>query len=331
MSQIVKSYRGYKAVILGADFFTQGGAWRSIYAYCRQQELAGEPIHMVNLRGSRNVRQFLAAAAFAPRVIVNAFSAMGQWRVILMCLLRPDVFIYLHETQHFLDFFQRTNPLKYRLIRRIFRRNPILCVSEQAAEHYRSRFQARRTIVVYECPGEQSRPEFDHSNKHIVMVGSIDERKGAELFSRVADLAAANHLAWQFHWVGGVSTLNKLALSERVQWHGWQWEPREFVRRADLFFLSSVDDPCPLAALEALFEQRRCVAYRRTGIAELIEGIGGCAVFEDYTPEASLAGLAKALAADLDTAALKCLAEQKIGLQAFCAQIDKALGGALRA
>jgi glycosyltransferase involved in cell wall biosynthesis len=136
--------------------------------------------------------------------------------------------------------------------------------------------------VVYECPGDVEPLQLDQSKTHIVMVGSINERKGVELFSQVADLASVAHPDWQFHWIGSKATTSPLYQSPKVLWHGWQWNPRDIVRQCDVFFLSSIDDPCPLAALEALQLGKRCVAYRNTGTAELIEGLDGCAVFEDH-------------------------------------------------
>lgn len=59
----------------------------------------------------------------------------------------------------------------------------------QAEASYRERFGSLNTKVVYECPGDVDAPELDPLLKHIVMVGSIVDLKGVELFSQVADLA----------------------------------------------------------------------------------------------------------------------------------------------
>jgi glycosyltransferase involved in cell wall biosynthesis len=130
------------------------------------------------------------------------------------------------------------------------------------------------------------------------MVGSINERKGVELFSKVADLAAESHPNWQFHWIGSKATMGELYQSPKVTWHGWQWNPRDIVQQCDLFFLSSIDDPCPLAALEALHMGKRCVAYKKTGTAELIENLQGCSVYHEYEPRAALKALTTAATAE---------------------------------
>lgn len=288
-------YRTSCVTILVSSLFTEGGDWRSIYFFARQLETRGEAVAMVHVGGKRGIRQMCAATVFAPRLLVNGLGTLARWQVLMICLWRKSVRIYLHETGYALDQFQRESPLRYRLLAKILRRNPILCVSKQAEDHYRDRFGSTQTHVVYECPGEVEPPSVDPAKKHIVMVGSINERKGVELFSRVADLASDSHPDWQFHWIGNKATLQPIYQSTNVTWHGWQWNPRDLVARCDLFFLSSVDDPCPLSALEAGSMGKRMVAYRKTGIAEIIEGVAGCHVYADYTPQCAFIGLEDAI------------------------------------
>jgi glycosyltransferase involved in cell wall biosynthesis len=321
MFSIRRYYNSLKLVVMGSDFFSQGGAWRSIYLYTRYEEARGEAMHLLDLRGPRNLRQFVAAALFAPRILVNGLGSFAMVRVLLLCLIRRDVIVYLHETAYFLDRFAQLSPLRHGLLARILKRNPILCVSQQAAALYRARYGAVRTHVVYECPGGEEPPVFEAGRTHLVMVGSMDERKGIELFSKVADLAATNCPDWQFHWVGGMATRSKLYQSNTVKWHGWQWHPRDFIRQANLFFLSSLDDPCPLGALEALALGKRCVAYSKTGTAELIEGIDGCAVFNDYTPDSALVALEKAMKIPLDPVRLRQIGDS-LGIESFSNRLE---------
>jgi len=294
----MQRYRNSRVTILASSLFSEGGDWRSIYFFAKHLESQGEAVAMVHIGGKRGFRQMLAAAVSAPRLLVNGLGTLARWPVLLICLWRKDVRIYLHETGYALDQFQSHSPLRYRLLVKILRRNPVLCVSKQAEAHYRERFGSTRTHVVYECPGDIEPSLLDPDKTHIVMVGSINERKGVELFSRVADLSAETHPGWQFHWIGSKATMDNLYQSPKVTWHGWQWNPQDIVRQCDVFFLSSIDDPCPLAALEALHMGKRCVAYTNTGTAELILGVPGCAVFDDYAVEAASLALNAAMAKD---------------------------------
>jgi glycosyltransferase involved in cell wall biosynthesis len=281
---------------VGTTFFTEGGDWRSIYLYARKAEADGKRVVLVNPSGKRGLRQTLATWAFAPRVIVNSLNSLESLGVVAMCLARTDVRIYLHETEYALDSYRHSHPLRYRLLVKILSSNPILCVSKKAEHLYRERFGAKSTSVVYECPGDDASIKIESDLVHIVNVGSLNERKGVGLFSKVADLAKAKHPDWRFHWVGGVATMGELYRSPNVTWHGFMWHPNELVKQCRLFFLSSVDDPCPLSAIEALQAGVGCVAYEKTGTAELIDGFSGCAVFRDYTPQDALAALERAIA-----------------------------------
>lgn len=291
----MKRYANSEVTILISSLFSEGGDWRSIYFFAKRLEAQGRSITLVSVNAKRGFRQMWAAAVFAPRLLVNGLGTLTKWPMLLICLWRKDARIYLHETGYMLDEFKASSPYRYRIVSRILSRNPLLCVSKQAEEMYRQRFGNVRTHVVYECPGDVKPPDLDPSKKNIVMVGSINERKGAELFSRVADLAAEKYPEWVFHWIGSKASMNKLYQSENVTWHGWQWNPREFVYQCDLFFLSSIDDPCPLAALEAIHMGKPCVAFSGTGTAELISDLKNCEVFLKHCENTAIDAIAKCL------------------------------------
>jgi glycosyltransferase involved in cell wall biosynthesis len=293
---MLNRYKEAEIVVVGTSFQSEGGDWRSIYLYARSAAAGGGRVIVVNPREKRGWRQTLAVLFFSPRVIVNALASFQSWLVVLMCLLRKDVRLYLHETEYSLDAYRRSNPIRYRIVAFILGRNPILCVSRSAEGLYRKRFGAKETAVVYECPGDFDSTELDPNRVHIVNVASFEKRKGAKLFSKVADLAKERHPDWQFHWVGGSPESEEKPLSAAVEWHGFMWQPSEIVKRCRLFFLSSVDDPCPLSALEALRVGIGCVVYAKTGTAELVESLPGCAVFPDYTAHSALAAIEEALA-----------------------------------
>lgn len=114
----------------------------------------------------------------------------------------------------------------------------------------------------------------------VVMCGMASRRKGADLF---ADLAAALPDA-DFLWVGPWTA------EEGAKHRDWLGTPHEALKRdldapvnlyftgpvanpypwmraADLFFLSSREDPNPIVAIEALALGRLVVAFRRSGQA----------------------------------------------------------------
>ncbi len=326
MKRLADYYRSRQLVIVGYDFQSEGGAWRSIYRYFRAVEARGQTVMLIDRRKQGTFRQLLCAVIFSPKILFNGMGTFSRWEGILACLLRKDILIYLHDTAYMIEGYARQHQWKFRLFRRILQRNTILCVSEQMQEYYRKEFGVTRSYVVREAVALPTPPDFDPNFRHIVMVGSVDERKGVKLFSEVAAAAAAKNLPWQFHWVGALASQSLGALSKNVRWWGWQDTPLEFTSRADLFFLSSVDDPLPLACLEAMALGKRCVVYRQTGIAEMIENVRGCAVFENYSAAEVFSALEKVLAETPDSARLIQITLDNASVPALVGKIKKIAG-----
>jgi glycosyltransferase involved in cell wall biosynthesis len=324
--QIFNFYRSRKLVLVGYDFHSEGGAWRSIYRYFRHAEAKEESVLLIDRRKQGTFRQLISAILFSSKILFNGMEPFYRWEGLLACLWRKDILVYLHDTEFMVEGYARQHPWKFRLFRLILRRNRLLCVSRQMEEYYRTKFGSQHCHIVREAVKLPASPDFEPNLQHIVMVGSIDERKGVPLFTEVAALAAARKLPWKFHWIGALASQSLGKLSPDVRWWGWQDSPVEFVRRADAFFLSSVDDPLPLACLEAMTLGKRCVVYRRTGMAEMIEDIRGCAVFENYSAEAALVLLEKVLGETPDVARLTRTAETEASVPAFAAKIEQIIG-----
>ncbi len=313
-------------MVIGYDFHSEGGAWRSIYRFFRQVEADGQPVMLLDRNKQGTFRQLLAVVCFSPKILFNGLGTFYRWEGIFACLLRKDILIYLHDTAYMVEGYARRHPWKFRLFRLMLKRNIILCVSEQMQTYYRNEFGVTRSQVIHEAVALPASPDFDPNFRHIVMVGSVDERKGVKLFSAVAESAEKQGLPWKFHWIGALASQSLGALSRNVRWWGWQDTPLEFVKQADSFFLSSVDDPLPLACLEALALGKRCVVYRRTGIAELIDGIRGCAVYENYSAADALQALEKILNETPDSSAMVRIIEEKASVVALTAQIQQIVG-----
>lgn len=323
LERLRKTYDFDGPVIIGYAFFVANGGWRSIYNYFRMREAAALPARLIDRRNIRTFRQLIAAFFFGRHVIFNSLDCFWRWEAILFCTLRRDTLIYLHDTEHTLDGFAREHPFKHRFLARILRRNRVLCVSTAAAELYRKRFDSQRTIVVYENLADRKTPGFEPGLKHIVMTGVLDPRKGVDLFSGVADRAKEMGLPWRFHWLGGIHARASGRHSNNVTWWGWVDNVEEFLTQADAFFLSSKDDPFPLSCLEAIRARRRCIAFAGTGVAEVMRGVRGCAVYEEHTVDAAFAALERVLAEELDEAAYGRLHSEFIDVAAFSRRMDQ--------
>jgi hypothetical protein len=162
------------------------------------------------------------------------------------------------------------------------------------------------------------------------MVGTVQDRKGVDLFSRTAELAHARGLPWRFAWIGSHTSrvAHRSLLSDRVAWLGAlsRERVREELAACDAFFLSSVDDPMPLSVVEAVQHRLRVVTYERVGSREVLGGVGGYRSFAEYTPRAALDALRAVLAEpEVDEAGYREV-EELFDIPAFCARMSAALG-----
>ena len=325
ISSVTEYYLAQKLVIVGYDFHTEGGAWRSIYRYFRFGEARGDKVMLLNRLRPMTFRRLICALLWSPKILFNGLEGFSRWEVIVACLLRKDVLIYLHDTDYMISRFARSHPFKFLFMKRILSRNPILVVSTQMETYYRRDLGVRQCYVVREAVSLPARPDFDSAQQHIVMVGSLDERKGVGLFSEVAKLAREQGRNWRFHWVGALASQSLGDLSADVRWWGWQDSPTEFIRKAEVFFLSSIDDPLPLACLEAISLGKRCLVYRGTGIAELVDGVRGCAVMEQYSADDAYQCLESILRQETDSTKLLEIASRDASLPAFTKKLEQVL------
>lgn len=94
----------------------------------------------------------------------------------------------------------------------------------------------------------------------ITACGTVEERKGFDIFCDVARLIRGNaSIDVEFQWIGPTSAsmpdpdaiIREKGVSDIVQWLGPNSSPRELFAQSDIFILPSREDPFPLVCLEA--------------------------------------------------------------------------------
>jgi glycosyltransferase involved in cell wall biosynthesis len=326
ISTIKRRYSAYRYVLVGGDFHSEGGAWRSINFFYKTLEKPGVSVLLVDLRRSDGWKQWVCSLLFSPRIVVNGMAAVERWQVLVGLLFRKDAALYLHDTEYMLAALQQQKPLVYKFISYLLRERPVLCVSERMATLYRNRFRARHTEVVYELTELEPEPVLETGRLHIVMAGSLNRRKGYPLFVRTAELAAERGLPWTFHWVGGLGESDLAPISPAIRWWGWRDSTALILKQADVFFLSSIDDPQPLVCLEALSLGKRVVVYAETGSAEIVEGLPGCRVFAKHDSQSALAAIENAMEEEPAREMHRLKLSRYAGVEAFQNKLDAALG-----
>jgi glycosyltransferase involved in cell wall biosynthesis len=323
ITRIRSRYSAYRYALVGADFHSEGGAWRSVHEFYKHLDENNDPVLLVDLRRGDGWKQWLCSLLFAPRIIVNGMAAMERWGVLAGLVMRKDVAVYLHDTDYMLDLLQRGKPWIYRCLACLLRERTVLCVSEGMAALYRERFGTRNTAVVYEVTELDPLPVLEAGRRHILMAGSLNRRKGYPLFARTAELAAERGLPWTFHWVGGLGEGDLAPISDAIRWWGWRTSVLPFMEKADVFFLSSADDPQPLACLEALALGKRAVVFRGTGSAEVVEGLAGCRVFANHEADSALCALEGALGETIDPIMMRTRLAEVASVATFDHRLEK--------
>jgi glycosyltransferase involved in cell wall biosynthesis len=307
-------------VVAGANFGRDVGLAIPVMTLASALAASGRgTVRYVDTRAFGTLAQYRKWTSPNETLVVNGLeslsSAPALRRLVTERLERGDsVFVYVHLTEAGLDRERKRRAGELEAALRVLRRCTVLCVSEYQASLFRG-LGAADTVVVYNTSPSlaatvprpaQTAPRADPGGPRIVMAGTLQERKGVDLFSRVADLAAERHPDWRFEWAGAARgpLPADLRRSERVTWHGRLDRDRleALLGSSDVFFLSSRDDPMPLAAVEAIGLGLRVVSYRRVGIFEILDGLDGFASFAEYDPEHALAALEAALASTPDPA-----------------------------
>lgn len=307
--------------IISNAFPTNVGVGKSILAYLNFKNKKNNDFKIIDFSQCTGFLK-LILALFGDKNIVNSLSSFSSWSIIFFLLIKNNTKIYLHETQFTFDMFSKKNRLKYLFVKKILKTHHILCVSKQQENYLQKKFGSVKTTVVYECIEENSENLQLSDGLNILMVGTIQKRKGTSFFSELADYSKSNRRNWNFHWAGSGNS-SGLYLSDNVNFLGHQSDVKGLIRKSDIFFLSSIDDPFPLSCLEAISEYKKVIVYKDTGIAEIVDGLNGCDVYQKYDVESAYNAIEKVLDEKVDRESMKKINQSISSVESFSDRIDK--------
>lgn len=133
----------------------------------------------------------------------------------------------------------------------------------------------------------------------VAMAGTIDWRKGIDLFIALARALSERKPHARFMWIGGGpheaifhQTWKQLygiedALAERFIFTGERTDVAPLLSTIDVFALTSREDPCPLVHIEAAMLKKPIVCFAGTGGAP--EWLGSAGVVVPYQDVAAMA------------------------------------------
>ena len=120
--------------------------------------------------------------------------------------------------------------------------------------------------------------------------GTTDWRKGPDIFLNVALKACERNAALKFIWIGGAvnpsafeERITTSGLTNRIQFIGLKRLARRYFYLGHIFALTSREDPCPLAALEAANARLPVICFADAGDIPRVLGeeSGAVVPFED--------------------------------------------------
>lgn len=327
-----------RILVIGHDFALSTGVMRPLSHYLSALSAAGGvEITSLQLAKGADAMTVWNEVDVHDIVIVNSlplfFDHENGFELLQKC--GPDkCAIYLHETDFIFNRLEKERPEKYQAFFNNARNFNFLTVSKRQGQMLKDRFGITRTFWV---PGTSpidsdvcstgKKKLAPNSPLRIVMAGTLQPRKGVTLFSQLADKANSLGLPWTFHWAGGdVGRSSEIYKSANVEFLGNLdgTGMERFLSQADVFLLSSEDDPFPLACLEALQMFKRIVAFKDTGTSEIISSLSGCAVYNEHTVDAAYKALETAIHAELDDTAYTELNEL-FSLRGFSARFAAAV------
>lgn len=150
--------------------------------------------------------------------------------------------------------------------------------------------EANKIKVVYEFSKKLKPTDVSRVTKTVFRVGGsgkFGHRKGTDLFIQIARYLDDNfpNLNIEFTWVGLVPEheevnlkleLEKLELSNRINFVGEVEKPESYFENFDVFLMTSREDPFPLVCIEAGMLGVPIICFdKATGISEIIEDKGG--------------------------------------------------------
>ncbi|WP_129842184.1 glycosyltransferase family 4 protein [Streptomyces sp. RFCAC02] len=323
--------------VVGVSFSYVTGVAVPVLTYT-QALIAQSPVdvHYFDLAAFPQPEHAADALADAEIVLINSMAPFWRSPIangLIEGLLDAGrrVVLYAHETEYVFTYESERSAERHAEMLKLLPRLTVLCVSKAQADMFRQLGVTDPIVIYNTVPRDIHRTRASAAvseRPRMVMVGTVQDRKGVDLFSRVAELAHARGLPWRFSWVGWKTPriARKTLLSDRVEWMGAlaRDRVREELAASDVFFLSSVDDPMPLSVVEAVQHRLRIATFHRVGSREVLDGVRGYRAYTEYTPEAALDALAAVLAEDVDEERYAEV-EELFDIPAFSARMSAAL------
>jgi glycosyltransferase involved in cell wall biosynthesis len=277
---------------LVADFEELADTWSIDRSCWRREALRARLLFAAGLGAWARRAEAADARRFAARcppalVYTNSIASA---RAIEMLAPRVPILTHVHE----LEFIFSTEP-ESALSRLLGETRQFIACSNAARENLlrkhgvpSSRIETvHESIPVADIRAERTREqvlrELHIPDDGVLIIGSgtASWRKGTDLFVQLAQAVCLQRSRAYFAWIGGgwysdvaqfEHDVRLTGLAEKVRFTGTVLKPADYLAAADVFVLTSREDPFPLVCLEAAAVEKPIVCFAGAGgMPEFVE------------------------------------------------------------
>jgi glycosyltransferase involved in cell wall biosynthesis len=300
------------------DVSLSGGGARPIFNYYNSQlAKKKKEIILIRLVYKNSLIKLIYLAFFSEKIIINSLICFKYWTVILICYLKKNTIIYVHDSAPHTKPFAERHPLKFKHFLRLLQKRKVAFVSEWQSKYFLQQVSIPRYKIIYNninFPYERS----TENTITIAMVAYQNENKNVSFFSKVADEAFNQKLPYTFNWAGGQGGETAgLYHSQNVQWLGDQEHVMDILNNIDVFLFTSQADSFPLVFAEVLFKGKRIVSYTENGFASHITSLKGCKLYNSFNENIVLSKIEEVLKETVDVHKHKELAYSLCSIENF--------------
>lgn len=285
-----KSFR--RILVISNDLEQNTGLLKSLSNYLNfLYHYGGYSIRVIELDKKIDPQAIFFLIESSDIVIINGLPQVlqveGLPKVIATTSKFKPIYHYIHATKW---TFERLNEDEIKKLKQIIPNIYLLAVSEKQLLDIKKIAIPKSYEVMYELPLKYK--EFENKQQDnaeritpsLIMTGTIIKRKGFEFFCKCA--AEFKEQNFSFKWAGAHHD-QTLKISDDIEYLGRLNTERLFqeLKHAEIFFLSSYDDPFPHSAIEAYKCGCKLLLPRATGLVEVFEGLKGVLIYEEHDIE----------------------------------------------
>jgi len=317
-------------LVLANNFSLSTGVLRPLSHHLNFLHHHGGPrLRSVQLQDDASAEEIDALLSDHDLVIVNGLQQICNVDQLAGAVARRarrgPVLGYLHETRWILD---RLPEIQKQRLRAILPHLHLLLCCERQKHDFAPYGQGLSASVVHNptlsARADDGTPMPPRVDGSVLMSGTIQERKGIAFFNHCAESLEAG--GYRFSWAGQARDPGE-PLSDCVSFLG-HLSAVELQRRllqTDIFFLSSLEDTFPLAAIEAYLHGCKLLLPRSTGLVDVLEGRSAVHIYESHTLAAARVGLDQLRDSPAPSAGDRLAISRVLGLRSFLERMNGSL------